>query len=75
SAVNLDHIKCEVEEISNLTPSDEKVWKSIRSVTFQRLTQEFFWKCIHNTFRVSDFWLHIPTLQCSGQSQAHCSGM
>ncbi|KAJ7196156.1 hypothetical protein C8J57DRAFT_1106994, partial [Mycena rebaudengoi] len=35
-------------EVSNYTPSDETIWKSIRSVTLRRLTREFFWKCIHS---------------------------
>jgi hypothetical protein len=65
--VNLDRIRCSVQEISKYTPSDEMIWKSIRSVTLQRLTREFFWKSIHNTFRVGDFWLHIDTLETRGQ--------
>ncbi|KAJ7233327.1 hypothetical protein C8J57DRAFT_1090633 [Mycena rebaudengoi] len=47
---NLDRIRCSVEEVSKYTP-------------MQRLTREFFWKCIHNTFRVGDFWTHIDTLE------------
>ncbi|KAJ7886963.1 hypothetical protein B0H13DRAFT_1627674, partial [Mycena leptocephala] len=48
-------------------PSDEMIWKSVRSVTLQRLTREFFWKCIHNTFRVGEFWSHVDTLEMRGQ--------
>ncbi|KAJ7814472.1 hypothetical protein B0H13DRAFT_1514350, partial [Mycena leptocephala] len=65
--VNLDRIRCSVEEISHYTPSDEAIWRSTRSVTLQRMTREFFWKCIHNTFRVGDFWSHIDTLEICGQ--------
>ncbi|KAJ7114990.1 hypothetical protein C8R44DRAFT_582158, partial [Mycena epipterygia] len=65
---NLDRIRCSVQEISNYTPTDENIWKSIRSVTLQRLTREFLWKCIHNTFRVGDFWTHISLfIKLSGQ--------
>jgi hypothetical protein len=31
------------------------------------LSREFFWKCIHNTFRVGDFWSHIDTLEIQGR--------
>jgi hypothetical protein len=55
--VNLDQIRCSVEEVSDCMPTDETIWKSIQSGTLQRLTREFYWKCIHNTFRVGDFWL------------------
>jgi hypothetical protein len=65
--VNLDRVRCSIQEISNYTPTDQKIWRSIRSTTFQRLTREFFWKCIHNTFRVGDFWTHIDTLQVRGR--------
>lgn len=67
---NLDRIRCSVQEISGYTPADEAIWKSIRSLTLQRLTREFFWKCIHNTFRVGDFWSHIETLEINGTCHA-----
>jgi hypothetical protein len=67
--VNLDRIRCSIQEASGYTPSDEMIWKSIRSVTLQRLTREFLWKCIHNTFRVGDFWLHTETLTMRGECQ------
>lgn len=65
--MNLDRIRCSVQEISNYAPSNENIWRSIRSVTLQRLTQEFLWKCVHNTFRVGDFWSHIDTLEIRGR--------
>ncbi|KAJ6478373.1 hypothetical protein C8R45DRAFT_934143 [Mycena sanguinolenta] len=37
--------------------------------TLQRLTREFYWKCIHNTFRVGDFWLHIEALSVRAEGQ------
>jgi hypothetical protein len=65
--VNLERIRCAVEEISNITPTDEMIWKSIRSRTFQRLTRELYWKCIHNIFRVGDFWTHIQNSEVFGR--------
>ncbi|KAJ6562962.1 hypothetical protein B0H10DRAFT_1844181 [Mycena sp. CBHHK59/15] len=64
--VNLDRIRCTVEEISSYTPSDAMIWRSICSSSIQRLSREFLWKCIHNTFRVGDFWSHSDTLQRNG---------
>ncbi|KAJ6593712.1 hypothetical protein B0H19DRAFT_921444 [Mycena capillaripes] len=64
--VNLEQICCTVEEFSNITPIDEKIWKGIRSTTFQRLTCKFYWKCIHNIFRVGDFWTHIQHSEVFG---------
>ena len=67
TVISLDRIRCSVQELSKYTPSDETIWKSIRSVTTQRLTREFFWKCMHNTFRVGDFWLNIESLKIRGR--------
>ncbi|KAJ7269036.1 hypothetical protein C8J57DRAFT_947103, partial [Mycena rebaudengoi] len=64
---NLDRIRCSVEEVSGHTASDETIWKSVRSVTLQCLTREFYWKCIHNTFKVGDYWSHINTLESRGR--------
>ncbi|KAJ7289411.1 hypothetical protein C8J57DRAFT_1046312, partial [Mycena rebaudengoi] len=56
-----------VEEISKYTPSDEMIWKSIRSETLQHLAREFFWRCIYTTSRVGHFWTHIDTLEIRGR--------
>ncbi|KAJ6609807.1 hypothetical protein B0H10DRAFT_1633248, partial [Mycena sp. CBHHK59/15] len=61
--VNLDRIRSTVEEISSYTPFDAMIWRLIRFSSIQRLSWEFLWKCIHNTFRVGDFWSHSDTLQ------------
>ncbi|KAJ6512809.1 hypothetical protein C8R45DRAFT_813174, partial [Mycena sanguinolenta] len=29
----------------------------------QRKTRNFLWKCVHNIFRLGDFWKHIDNLQ------------
>jgi hypothetical protein len=65
--INLDRIRCSVNEISGWTPTDETIWKSIRSTNLRRLHRELFWKSIHNIFRVGDFWTHIDDLEILGQ--------
>jgi hypothetical protein len=67
--INLDRIRWSVQEISKYTPTDEAVWRSIRDMTLQRLTRKLLWKCIHNTFRVGDFWSHIDTFENWGRCQ------
>jgi hypothetical protein len=68
TSINLERIRCAVQGISNLSPTDEMIWKSIRASTFQRLTREFYWMCLHNIFRVGYFWDHIPHSENFG----HC---
>ncbi|KAJ7778039.1 hypothetical protein DFH07DRAFT_730956 [Mycena maculata] len=61
--INLDRIRCSVQEVSDYIPTDEMIWKSIRSTNLRRLHRELFWRSIHNTFRVGDFWTHIDNLE------------
>ncbi|KAJ7195055.1 hypothetical protein GGX14DRAFT_377294, partial [Mycena pura] len=61
--INLDRIRCSVHELSQYTPTDEMIWKFIRSTNLRRLHRELFWKSIHNIFRVGDFWTHIENLE------------
>ncbi|KAJ7603464.1 hypothetical protein DFH06DRAFT_1393150 [Mycena polygramma] len=61
--INLDRIRCSVQEVSDYTPSDEMIWNSIHSTNLRRLHRELFWKSIHDIFRVGDFWIHVDNLE------------
>ncbi|KAJ6597762.1 hypothetical protein DFH09DRAFT_903827 [Mycena vulgaris] len=61
--INLDRIRCSIYEISEYTPTDGKIWNSIRSTNLRRTHRELFWKSIHNIFRVGDFWTHMNNLK------------
>jgi hypothetical protein len=67
--INLDRICCAVDKMCGYTPSDPMIWKSIQSTTLQRWSRGFYWKCVHNTFRVGDFWTHIEHLEIIGKCQ------
>ncbi|KAJ7251877.1 hypothetical protein C8J57DRAFT_1077649, partial [Mycena rebaudengoi] len=64
---NLDRIRCCIKEVSDYPSSDETIWRSLRSPDIQRLTRNFLWKCVHNIFRVGDFWRHIYNLEIFSQ--------
>ncbi|KAF8163910.1 hypothetical protein K438DRAFT_1618039 [Mycena galopus ATCC 62051] len=68
---NLDRIRCCIKDAFDYTPTDKAIWKSIRSRDIQRSTRNFLWKCIHNIFRVGDFWQHIENLEILGRCP-HC---
>ncbi|KAJ6530105.1 hypothetical protein B0H19DRAFT_967923 [Mycena capillaripes] len=65
--INPDRIRSCIYEASNYSPTDKAIWTSLRSRDIQRLTRNFLWKCLHNTFRVGDFWYHIENLQIFGR--------
>ncbi|KAJ7216124.1 hypothetical protein C8J57DRAFT_1096195 [Mycena rebaudengoi] len=64
---NLNRIRCCIKEVSDYLSSDETIWRSLRSPDIQRLTRNFPWKCVHNIFRVGDFWRHIYNLEIFSQ--------
>lgn len=64
---NLERIRCCIKDISNYSPPDKQIWRSLRSRDIQRITRNFLWKCVHNTFRVGRFWDHIENLEILGQ--------
>ncbi|KAJ6469855.1 hypothetical protein C8R45DRAFT_778037, partial [Mycena sanguinolenta] len=68
---NLDRMRCSIKEVSNYIPTDEAIWTSLRSTDIQRKTRNFLWKCVHNIFRLGDFWKHIDNLQIFGLCP-HC---
>jgi hypothetical protein len=63
TAGNLDQIRFAVANLCPFTPTDKHIWKSIRKLTIPRTVRNFLWKCIHNAYRVGDFFERIPELQ------------
>jgi len=63
AAINLDRIRCCIGDDFGYQPTDSTIWTSIRSRNIHRLTRNFLWKCMHNIYRIGQFWEHIPTLE------------
>ncbi|KAJ7225239.1 hypothetical protein B0H12DRAFT_1267750, partial [Mycena haematopus] len=40
---------------------------SIRTKHIHRLTRNFLWKCMHNTYHVGQFWDRVPNLEIFGE--------
>lgn len=66
TTTNLDRIRCCVTDAFGYEPTDMAIWTSIRS-NITRLTRNFLWKTMHNTFRVGLFWDNVPNLEIFGQ--------
>ncbi|KAK6984955.1 hypothetical protein R3P38DRAFT_2806009 [Favolaschia claudopus] len=64
---NLDRVRCSVSDEFNFCPSDKIIWNSLRSTDISRLTRNFLWRCMHESFRVGMFWDHIPNLEHFGR--------
>ncbi|KAJ7815144.1 hypothetical protein B0H13DRAFT_1664210 [Mycena leptocephala] len=64
---NLDRIGCCVAEEFGYQPTDSTIWASIRSNNIHRLTRNFLWKSLHDTYHVGFFWDHVPNMEILGQ--------
>ncbi|KAJ7828294.1 hypothetical protein B0H13DRAFT_1656408 [Mycena leptocephala] len=64
---NLDRIRCCVAEEFGYQPTDSTIWASIRSNNIHRLTRNFLWKSLHDTYHVGFFWDHVPNMEILGQ--------
>ncbi|KAK7061752.1 hypothetical protein R3P38DRAFT_2494191 [Favolaschia claudopus] len=63
---NLDRARCCVNDEFDFYPNDGTIWKSLRSTDINRLTRNFLWKCMHETFHVGTFWDKVPHLEHLG---------
>ncbi|KAK7000950.1 hypothetical protein R3P38DRAFT_3327566 [Favolaschia claudopus] len=67
---NLDRTRHCVNDEFNFYPSDTMIWRSLRSTDINRLTRNFLWKCMHETFHVGTFWDNVPNLRHLAYCQA-----
>ncbi|KAK7019938.1 hypothetical protein R3P38DRAFT_2631262 [Favolaschia claudopus] len=63
---NLDRARCCIRDEFGFLPPDTAIWTSIRSTNISRLTRNFLWKCLHDTFHIGTFWDHVQNLENFG---------
>ncbi|KAJ7136376.1 ribonuclease H-like protein [Mycena crocata] len=61
--VMLDITRHAARELSGETPTDERIWLSIRNQDITRTTREFMWKCLHQAYKIGTYWRNIPTYE------------
>ncbi|TFK63672.1 RnaseH-domain-containing protein [Pluteus cervinus] len=57
---NLDLVRWAVVDRMNILPTDEAIWKSIRSKDISRNIRSFMWRAIHGSYKCGSYWSHIP---------------
>ena len=66
SDLNVGRIQACVEELFDITPTPEAVWRSTRHKDLTKKTQDFLWKCIHDAFKIGRFWSRIENHERRG---------
>ncbi|KAJ7508391.1 hypothetical protein B0H11DRAFT_1692858, partial [Mycena galericulata] len=61
--IMLDITRYAVKEQSGKTPSDEEIWKSIRNKDITRTIRDFYWRCLHQSYKCGTYWLNLPTYE------------
>lgn len=56
----------------NTTPTPKVICRLVRHKDLTKNTQEFLWKCFHNTFKIGQFWENITNFEHRGIC-AHCN--
>ncbi|KAG1745582.1 hypothetical protein EDD22DRAFT_786041 [Suillus occidentalis] len=56
-----------VRDISGQTPTSEQVWLAIRDRDTPKNIRGFLWKCLHGTYKISEFWEKIPQFEQRGK--------
>lgn len=57
---NLGRIQACTTAYYDHTPKYETIWRTTKHKDLTKKTQEFLWKCLHNTFKIGSFWKNIP---------------
>ncbi|KAJ7700549.1 hypothetical protein B0H16DRAFT_1348649 [Mycena metata] len=50
--INLDRVRCCIEDEFGFQPTNNTIWMLMRSKNIHRLTRNFLWKCVHNTYHL-----------------------
>ncbi|KAJ7027464.1 ribonuclease H-like protein, partial [Mycena alexandri] len=63
TTVMLDITRHAARILSGNTPTDSQIWMSLRHPDITRTTRDFMWKCLHQAYKVGDYWRNIPNYE------------
>lgn len=73
TSYNLGIMQACVEELTGKSPTDEKIWESLKSKDFPCRIRAFMWKTMHGAYKCGKYWANIPTCEHRGICHA-CEG-
>ncbi|KAH9857856.1 hypothetical protein C2E23DRAFT_707174, partial [Lenzites betulinus] len=60
TALTIARIQTTLNEDHNLFPKEEKLWRDLRRPEISRRASDFLWRCMHEAYKVGDYWSNIP---------------
>ena len=70
STLNLSITRACVEELTENSPTNQKIWISLKSKNFPPKIRAFLWKAMHSAYKVGKYWSHIPSFEQRGLCHA-----
>ncbi|KIJ49124.1 hypothetical protein M422DRAFT_161829 [Sphaerobolus stellatus SS14] len=58
ATINLEYIKDAIENATDMRPTSERIWLSLRHKFFAKPIREFYWKTMVGAYYLGEFWLH-----------------
>ncbi|KAJ7032636.1 hypothetical protein C8F04DRAFT_1184821 [Mycena alexandri] len=63
TTIMLDMTRHATRILSGSTPTDSQIWLSIRHQDISRTTRDFMWRCLHQAYKVGEYWRNIPNYE------------
>ncbi|KAJ7077992.1 hypothetical protein B0H15DRAFT_760568, partial [Mycena belliarum] len=63
TTIMLDMTRHAAHELSGRTPTDDQIWLALRHRDITRTTRDFMWRCMHQAYKIGDYWRSIPTYE------------
>ena len=63
TALNLEKVRSDIELCVGTQEPDDAIWKNIRKLPIRPKIQQFFYKTLHDAYKIGRFWLNIQTME------------
>ena len=70
STYNLGITQACIEELTGKTPTEQKIWNSIKNKVYPPRIRAFMWRAMHNAYKCGKYWRNIPTCEERGLCHA-----
>ncbi|KAJ7688651.1 hypothetical protein B0H14DRAFT_3101159 [Mycena olivaceomarginata] len=71
TTIMLDRTRHVAALLAGRSPTDGEIWSSLRHRDITRTTRVFMWRCMHQAYKVGEYWRNIPTFEHWAECR-HC---
>ncbi|KAJ7806638.1 hypothetical protein B0H14DRAFT_3767615 [Mycena olivaceomarginata] len=71
TTIMLDRTRHAAALLAGRSPTDGEIWSSLRHRDITRTTRAFMWRCMHQAYKIGEYWRNIPTFEHWAECR-HC---